>query len=191
MMKTLLFTLLFPLITQAAFIGDTVQVMDGSSASCTKKSDLFTHKRGAYQLDVSAPVIKGDWLVFNLKAKFMACQKKGESFGFMTLPAFAPLKYDLDGNEVIIHTRDVFMTVSRDDMPFMQIAWGPASNIIAVGIDSVLDENEKERFLNGEEVSASLDFSIEKDLEFVAKNGFTSGERAHFGSFRRHFKLKL
>lgn len=190
-MKTLLFTLLFPFLAQAAFIGETVKVMDGSIATCTSSLDQQLHKRGAYRLNVSEPQLKGDWLVFDVKAEFLACKKQGDKFGFVSMAALAPLKYDLDGQEIIIHTRDVFMTVARADIPVMQIAWDPTSRLIAVGLDDVLDETQKAQLLEGEEVSTSLDFSIEKDLEFIAKNGIRSPERANFGLFRRHFKLKL
>lgn len=190
-MKTLLFTLLVPLLSHAALIGDTVKVMDGTIATCMNSVDQQLHKRGAYRLNVSEPQLKGDWLVFDVKAEFLTCKKLGDKFGFVSVASDAPLKYDLDGQEIIIHTRDVFMTVAKADIPVMQVAWEPSSRMIAVGLDDVLGEDQKAQLLEGEEVSASLDFSIEKDLEFIAKNGIRSPERANFGLFRRHFKLKL
>lgn len=175
----------------AVNVNQTVQVADGSVVLCQSSQDAFHNRMGAYRLAVQGPNLREDWLLFNLQLDFFACQEEQGSWGFVKIPTFAPLKYTLPHDEVLVETKEAYLQVTRNDQFITQISWSDDSRGLALGLSDVVSAEEMEQLQKGETVDVEVDFGLVKDLQITSKSGVSLDKQVPFGAFRQRFQLKL
>lgn len=177
--------------SEARAFDQMVKVADGSWAVCQSAEDSFQHMHGTYRLDVVGPQIKSDWLVFSVKVEFLACKKNSAgAWGFSPVPTHAPLRYEIEEEQVTVHTKDVFLTLSKGNEFISSLAWDPGSRFVAIGLNEALSSEDLAKFKAGDEIETSVDFQLEKNILIVGKNGDASDERFSFRTHKLSFKLK-
>lgn len=177
--------------SEARAFDQMIKVADGSWAICQSAEDSFHHMHGTYRMDIVGPQIKSDWLVFNVKVEFLACKKNSAgAWGFTPVPTHAPLRYEMENEQVTVHTKDVFLTLSKGNQFISSLAWDPGSRLVAIGINEALSEEDLAKYKAGDEIETSIDFQLEKNILIVGKDGNASDERFSFGTHKLSFKLK-
>jgi hypothetical protein len=189
----MLLSLFFSLVlsnAEAKGPAKTIKVADGTQAQCQNATDAFTHRRGAHTMQVEAPVIKGDWIFFQVNVEFLACKEQQDSWNFVKVAPYASLGLQIDNDEITINTRNIFITLSTKGERITSALLTAESQTIAVGLSDVLSLQEMESLNKGESVGAEIQLHLEKDLQYASKSGLNSEERATYGAFGRQFMLK-
>lgn len=189
----MLLSLLFSLVlsgVEAKTPAQTIKVADGTQASCLGPSDAFTHRRGAHTMQVSGPEIKGEWLFFKVKVDFLACKEQQDTWNFVKVAPYAALGLQIANDEITIQARNIFLTLASKGQTITSAILSDETQTIAIGMSDFLSAQEIESLNKGETISGSVEFHLEKDLQYTSKSGLNSDERATYGVFSRQFKLK-
>lgn len=194
-MKSLLLLALVSGMAHADLSHQLIKVLDGSSASCASRADVFQHQFGAYRLQAQGGSVQGEKLRLNLKAEFFQCDEFGRSIGFAARGVTESFEQTVYSNvrgveKTTIETKSAEIVSYRDGVyrPVLKSEISGARVTLVAELKELLSAAEYEALHAGDSVKLSLDSFLTK----VVTDRRVAGEiPVSFGAFRSHVELKL
>ncbi|WP_146037762.1 hypothetical protein [Halobacteriovorax sp. DA5] len=183
-------------ICQAMPSQGVVKVSDGARANCNEKKDLYRNKLQAYKVKNYSSKQIGDNIELTLNIQMLQCSQTDKSFAFKEKNIFDLFTYKTFRNiemevrtksaNILFYQDGIYKKLSQVDIIDNQ----DLSKITAsFNVKDLLTKEKYEKYLNGEKVITSLDFSLKRLIE-VSGNDFNGIYDQNYGGFRVFFEIK-
>ncbi|WP_419173164.1 hypothetical protein [Halobacteriovorax sp.] len=196
-MKSLVLTsVLCSGVCQATPVNKVVKVMDGNLSRCTSKQDVFRNKLQSYRVKSYKAQQHSGSVELTINIQMLECKETDKGFAFKEKNIFDLFSYKTFKNEdVSVVTKSANLHFYKDgsykSLSKVAIKDYSKESSITVNFDiqDLLTKEELRKYLDGEAVTTSFDFNLNRKVE-VSNDEISDEFNQSYGGFRIFLEVK-